>query len=579
MSELTRRVLVLGEDTRAFLTVVRSLGRAGLEVHVGWCSRTSAALSSKYVNRFHRLPAYRADCDEWLAAFNHLLQEQQFDLVVPCSDDTILPLQMHRAALICPGRICLLPDDVYRTCASKDQTYLLAQRLEIPLPAQVIASTLDDVRAAAARFGYPLVLKPRSSSSTLNPSTRRVVRKVAGPGDLEAQAPAMLAEEEILVQQNVTGKGVGVEVLCKDGRVLAAFQHERVHEPLQGAGSSYRKSVPLHPGMLEATRRMMQELRYTGVAMAEYKYNPATGGWVLIEINARFWGSLPLAVAAGMDFPRYLYEMWCEGQERFPQQYAINRYCRNLTADLQWMLANLRADRRDTNLMTVPLPRVAAECTNLLLLRERSDTFSWDDWRPAWADLSAYLEAKLFALNKRLGWFRGVQRRRAAEAVGGARNVAFVCHGNICRSPFAAATVARLRPDFAVSSFGCFPQAERRPPAAALEAARRLGVDLSGHRSRVITQADVDGADVILIFDRDNRDHLRAQFSGLQGKVHYLGALEVEGPLEIADPHGLPLQEFVKCYERIRQIEERWFGQEGKSSLAAAGLAARPIAH
>ena len=45
----------------------------------------------------------------------------------------------------------------------------------------------------------------------------------------------------------------------------------------------------------------LKELNYSGVAMIEYKLNPETGDWVFIEINARFWGSLPLAVAAGAD--------------------------------------------------------------------------------------------------------------------------------------------------------------------------------------------------------------------------------------------------------------------------------------
>jgi protein-tyrosine-phosphatase len=485
-----------------------------LEVHVAWCPANAAALRSKYARRFHPVPAYRTDGDEWLVALNDLLREQQFDLVIPCSDGAILPLQLHRAALICPERICLLTDDSYRICASKNLTYLLAQRLGIPLPAQAVASTLGEVRAAAADFGYPLVLKPRSSSSALNSVKRRVVQKAAGPEDLEAKASAMLAEDAILVQQNFSGTGVGVEVLCKDGRVLVAFQHERVHEPLEGGGSSYRKSVPLHPGMLEATRRMMQELRYTGVAMAEYKYNPATGAWVLLEINARFWGSLPLCVAAGMDFPRYLYEMWCEGRERFPQEYAVNRYCRNLTADLQWTLANLSAERGDANLKNPPL-------------------------------------------------------RRAAEGIRRARSVAFVCYGNICRSPFAAAVVRRLRPDLVVSSFGYYPKEERESPADAEDAARRMGVDLSGHRSRLMTQANVDAADVILVFDRKDHDNLLERFSGLEGKLHYWGALDVAGPLEIADPYGSPAEEFVKCYERIRRIGEMYFGHGAKAGTGS----------
>ena len=61
----------------------------------------------------------------------------------------------------------------------------------------------------------------------------------------------------------------------------------------------------------------MRALRYTGVAMVEFKVNAKTGEFVLIEINGRFWGSLPLAVAAGANFPLWLYQMWVENREDF----------------------------------------------------------------------------------------------------------------------------------------------------------------------------------------------------------------------------------------------------------------------
>src|SRR5690606_38589075 len=97
-----------------------------------------------------------------------------------------------------------------------------------------------------------------------------------------------------LVQENFTGSGVGVELLAYQGEVLVAFQHVRVHEPLEGGGSSYRRSAALHPQLLAASKALMKALDYTGVAMVEFKFNFNTGDWVFIEINGRFWGSLPL---------------------------------------------------------------------------------------------------------------------------------------------------------------------------------------------------------------------------------------------------------------------------------------------
>ena len=554
-SAARKRVLVLGEDTRSFLAVIRSLGRAGLEVHAAWCPLHSPALRSRYIGRLHRLPEYRSDDPAWLEALNRLLREEAFDLVLPVSDGTILPLQMHREQIAHAERICLLPDAVYRICASKQETYKMAAALGIPVPPQIVATTLDEVRGAARRFGYPLVLKPQTSSSTVNPLARQAVEKVRRKEDLERIAKGMLAGGPVLVQQNFTGRGIGVEVLSKDGEVLTAFQHERVHEPLSGGGSSYRKSVPLDPGMSAAADRLMAALRYTGVAMVEFKQDPRTGAWVLIEINARFWGSLPLSIAAGLDFPRYLYQMLGEGRTRFPQIYRTNVYCRHWSADLQWLRNNLEAGRGDPDLLTLPWRKVAAEIRNFALLREHSDTFVWDDPLPAVSDLTAFFSELGFGAGKRMRWFRELARRRALKALAGARNILVVCHGNICRSPFAAAALQSLTANgSAVSSSGYFPRAQRRAPDAAAAAARRFGIDLATHRSRVLTEAEAAAADLIFVFERRHAEALKARFPRVSKKIHLFGALDPAGSFEIEDPYGGTVEQFANCYGRIRKI-------------------------
>src|SRR5439155_2761023 len=102
-----------------------------------------------------------------------------------------------------------------------------------------------------------------------------------------------------VAEDHFSGEGLGVSLLASEGKVLVAFQHRREHEPLLGGGSTYRSSVPLDRRLLDACSRLVADLRYTGVAMVEFKVDSESGRWVLIEMNGRFWGSLPLALAAG----------------------------------------------------------------------------------------------------------------------------------------------------------------------------------------------------------------------------------------------------------------------------------------
>ena len=384
------KVLVLGSDTRSFLGVVRSLGRYGLAVHVAWCPPGAAALRSRYVAHAHALPAYDDGDRRWLDALVDLLRRERFDLVVPCDDPTQLPLQLHRAAIEPHAAVYLLSDEAFAVTASKVRTSALARELGIPVPFEVVvddAGALDRIQ----RLALPLVLKPHQSYGTDDLSRKRVVRKVATAAELRPALEAMLRHGPVQVQEHVTGAGVGVELLAHDGEVLVAFQHERVHEPPAGGGSSYRRSVALDGALLDAARAIVRALRYTGVAMVEFKVDARTGRWVLIEVNGRFWGSLPLAVAAGADFPRYLYQLLVEGTRDFPPTYRVGLYARNWLKDAAWLRANAAADASDPCLTTVPAWRIAAELGNVLLLRERSDTFVLDDPAPALAEIGAAL--------------------------------------------------------------------------------------------------------------------------------------------------------------------------------------------
>src|SRR5450756_568673 len=93
------KVLVIGDDTRSFLAIVRSLGRRGVEVHAAPTSYTSPALTSRYITRLHYLPHWMGDGHAWLEAVETLLARERFDLVIPCNETALLPLARHRDRL------------------------------------------------------------------------------------------------------------------------------------------------------------------------------------------------------------------------------------------------------------------------------------------------------------------------------------------------------------------------------------------------------------------------------------------------------------------------------------------------
>src|SRR3954470_5483629 len=90
------KILVLGDDTRSFLAIVRSLGRQGIEVHVAPNNFRSPALRSRYIAAVHEIPPWMEDGAEWLSAIQGLLHAEAYDLIIPCDERAILPLQRNR---------------------------------------------------------------------------------------------------------------------------------------------------------------------------------------------------------------------------------------------------------------------------------------------------------------------------------------------------------------------------------------------------------------------------------------------------------------------------------------------------
>ena len=138
-----RKVLVLGHDSRAFLSVIRSLGRGGVRVHVGWHAPDSVALRSRYVVKAHHLPPYDETKTDWKSTLRSAMLQERFDLVIPCTDAGVAALQRNRNELQKYGPLYVLSDRAYQVFFDKFKTTRLAQAVGVPTPREVVVTDPD----------------------------------------------------------------------------------------------------------------------------------------------------------------------------------------------------------------------------------------------------------------------------------------------------------------------------------------------------------------------------------------------------------------------------------------------------
>ena len=376
------RVLVIGDDMRIFLAVARSLGRAGKEVHAAPFNWHSPALKSKYISRVHYFPRYSDDAAAWRRSVLDVLQAHSFDLVVPCCDPAILPLHVHREefaaypiAIPNPAAMNLLFD--------KECTRQLSVELGIPVVGGAPLSSSDTAEELARRFGLPLVLKGRRSYwiDRLDSSGKASI--VENEAELRTLLSALKEPSRYLVEAYFDGVGVGVSVLAQNGKILHAFQHRRLREG-RGGSSSYRVSEPVNEALYRACEKICGRTNLTGVCMFEFRYNLGNKGWILLETNARFWGSLPLPLSLGVDFPRFLYDLLVHQTQHAPVQYRVGIRSRNFVLDGFNLFANARDLRwGETGAWIAALGDFLSQPIRWMSGQERSDSFVRDDLSPA----------------------------------------------------------------------------------------------------------------------------------------------------------------------------------------------------
>ena len=310
-------VLVLGNGCQAFLAIIRSLGRRGLEVHVASPDLNTPALASRYIAGAHDLPQYSSSGEKWADALRQLIATHDYRLVIPSSDETLLTLY-HHVIVLGEDRVATPNRNALQSFTYKPSTRALAERVGTPICAGKIVSLEDDPDALVREFGLPLALKP-PSTYVLGGAARNAVRIIREVSALR-EALSGCAAEGFLVESFFRGVGVGVSVLANRGEVVQAYQHRRLRESSDAGLGTFRVSEPVDERLLASVTPLARATGLHGVAMFEFRYDPATGAHVLLEVNPRFWGSLPLAVAAGADFPGMLYDLLVTGAAR-PMQY------------------------------------------------------------------------------------------------------------------------------------------------------------------------------------------------------------------------------------------------------------------
>ena len=384
-------ILILDGNERSALACTRSLGRRGVRVHVAESTERSLAGESRYCHATVRYSSPQGNSEDCFNEIVEYMEMHDIRVLFPITDVSTHLVLSRRERLA--GR-CLPCSsfEMYESISDKGNLVDVAGNLGIPVPNSYHIDPLqNDPRLPPANLIYPAVLKPtRSRIASGSGYIETSVTVVTSPSDYvhKVDLHDWFRKYPFLAQEYIPGYGQGVSTYCKDGSPRALFAHRRLREkPPEGGVSVLSESIPITEDLRKYSIRLMSAFDWHGPAMIEYRI-AQDGTPYLMEINARFWGSIALAIQAGVDFPYIAYRDALGRDIGEISDYRVGLRNRWLLGDLDNLYITLKSANS-----TVTLGDKIAAITKFLNFFPRRTFYEINqrrDLKPFWLELRRY---------------------------------------------------------------------------------------------------------------------------------------------------------------------------------------------
>jgi len=302
--------LVVGGDHPG-LAIARSLGRRGIPVFIvdhQYCISSFSRFATKVI-RVESILDERKTVDAVLEV------GRRFNLrdwvLIPTRDENVAAFSRYRSELAAFFRVTTGGWESIEWAWDKKKTYELAEKLNIPCPKTFNPRSPDELPALYSRL--PLAIKPAVKENFFYATGAKAWRADT-PEELRAlyeRAINQIKAEEILIQEIVPGDGTEQYSYCAFVRngvpfsVLTA-RRARQHPREFGRAATYVETIDA-PEIEVLSERFLKAINYHGVVEIEYKRDPRSGEYKLLDVNARPWGFHAIGPAAGIDFPYLIY--------------------------------------------------------------------------------------------------------------------------------------------------------------------------------------------------------------------------------------------------------------------------------
>jgi predicted ATP-grasp superfamily ATP-dependent carboligase len=349
---LSNGVLIAEGYNPVSLPILRSLEKRNIDTGVMTNFPLHISRFSKYCQKQFLVPSTSLE-KEYAQAVEKIVKNTKFDMVFPLSEWSLMPISKNRDRLTPYVKLPIASHDSILICFDKRSTLSLAVENGVPIPQTYFVNNSAELKLTAQEMSYPCVVKPRWSM--VWQKDRAFHRR---SGFVNSASELIATYNSIhqyfpypLIQEYVPGVNYSVAAVYNKGKPRA-FCCIKVHRawPRTGGNSCYRESVCLDPHMKMYAEKLLGTLNWHGIAEVEFRLDTRDNIPKLMEINPRFWGSLCVAVKAGVDFPYLLYKIAMDGDIKGTFNYKVGIKGRYLEQELLYLVSLIKDSSANSSL-------------------------------------------------------------------------------------------------------------------------------------------------------------------------------------------------------------------------------------
>lgn len=299
------------------LGIARSLAEAGIKIYGIGSKRCVFGNFSRYIE-FYLSPDSLTEPKNLCNFLITLAKEDAVKpIIFPTRDHDVIFINNYREKLE-PYFIISQPNsDVLDVVLNKWELFQTANECRVLSPDTYLVNSPDELQELSSAVEYPVLIKPIYAADWRKNQIWEAVGKrktilVQSEQELWAEYNDFYRlQPMMLLQEYIKGNDDEIFTFCsycnRNSDILSSFNTHKIIQMPEKFGTGIVVQSVINDDITEFSEQLLKHIGYTGISEIEYKRNPITGKYYLIEINPRFWDQHQLSKSRGINLPLLAY--------------------------------------------------------------------------------------------------------------------------------------------------------------------------------------------------------------------------------------------------------------------------------